>query len=225
MLGRFLEISVACENPLAVLGDFLEFGFRELSVGDVWSHPYAVVSDGVLNVGLHGYQFDSPALTFVQNDLDRWVQAYRLQDIELAFEKLSSESFNEIGFIDPGGQMCAVLESRTFSPPPFDDDSFTVLGRFKALELPCSDRDASRAFWRKLGVDDQARLGMEGPPLHLAKTPHLTCHFHGNVLALAQQAARRGLTNVRIATDERTATVQIGELAFVVHAQPVTFER
>lgn len=216
MLGRFLEISVKCNDLLDALDAFAAYGFRELTVGDVWSHPYAVVSDGVLAVGLHDYAFDSPALTFVQSDLARWVEAYRLQNIDLAFEKLSSESFNEIGFVDPGGQMTAVLESRTFSPPPFDEDSFSALGDLEALELPCADAAASAAFWKKLGVDDDGRLGVNGPRLRLDVSPHLAVHYRGDVLALAQHAARNGLHAVKVAKDERSATARIAGLDFIV---------
>jgi hypothetical protein len=79
MLGRFLEVSVSCPDVLESIHAFEALGFREIPVGDVWSHPYAVVSDGRLNIGLHRYDFDSPSLTFVQSDLQKWRDAYRVQ--------------------------------------------------------------------------------------------------------------------------------------------------
>ena len=44
-------------------------GFKSVEVGEIWSHPYAVMSDGRVHLGLHAYRFDSPALTFVRPDL------------------------------------------------------------------------------------------------------------------------------------------------------------
>jgi molybdate transport system substrate-binding protein len=43
--------------------------YGQAAVGDTWSHAYAVVTDGRLHLGLHGYEFDSPALTWVRPDL------------------------------------------------------------------------------------------------------------------------------------------------------------
>lgn len=222
MLGRFLEISVSCSDVLAAMNDFIELGFREIPVGDVWSHPYAVVSDGTLNIGLHRYDFDSPSLTFVQADLDQWIGAYRMLGIDLAFEKLSSESFNELGFVDPGGQMVTVLESRTFSPPPFDDVNTSMFGQFKALELPTNDVDVSRPYWQKIGLEETGRLGTADLALQFGGSTKLVCHFHADILPLAEHAARRGITEVSIAADERSARITIAGLKLIAHqASPV----
>ncbi len=71
LLGRFLEFSIQTPNIIESLGFYKLLGFQELQVGEVWSHKYAVVSDGVLNIGLHDGKFDSPALTFVHQDVAR----------------------------------------------------------------------------------------------------------------------------------------------------------
>ena len=69
MLGKFLELSVHAPDILESLGFYKSIGFTELETGDVWPHGYAVVSDGDICIGLHDLVFDSPALTFVQQDL------------------------------------------------------------------------------------------------------------------------------------------------------------
>jgi len=68
-IGRFLEFSVRTADILESLYFYKTLGFVELEIGDMWSHKYAVVSDGELNIGLHDREFDAPALTFVQQDL------------------------------------------------------------------------------------------------------------------------------------------------------------
>ena len=70
-LGRFLEVSVQTADVPESLNWYKMLGFAELTTGDMWSHKYAVVSDGVLCIGLHDREFDSPAITFVQPDLAR----------------------------------------------------------------------------------------------------------------------------------------------------------
>jgi hypothetical protein len=217
MLGKFLEVSVSCADVLKTINAFTELGFREIPVGDVWSHPYAVVSDGTLNIGLHRYDFESPALTFVQHDLEKWIDAYRVLGIELAFEKLSSESFNELGFVDPGGQMTTVLESRTFSPAPFDERATSIFGQFKGLEVPTNDASDSRTFWRKVGLEDNGRLGSSGLAIRFGEATSLVCHYEADVLTLAEHAARRGIVNAKIAADERSARIRIDGLTLMAH--------
>lgn len=217
MLGRFLEVSVSCPDVLRSIHAFEALGFVEIPVGDVWSHPYAVMSDGRLNIGLHRYDFDSPSLTFVQSDLEKWRDAYRVQGIELAFEKLSSESFNELGFVAPGGQMTAVLESRTFSPAPFDERDRSVLGRFSRLEIPTNNEEESREFWRKVGLDDDDRLGTSGLHLCFGSATSLVCHFRCDILSLAQAAAQRGIIELTIAADEQSARITIDGLTLTAN--------
>ncbi len=217
MLGRFLEISVSCPDVLETLHAFNEIGFREIPVGDVWSHPYAVVSDGRLNIGLHRYEFESPSLTFVQQDLNQWIAGYRALGIELAFEKLSSESFNELGFVDPSGQMTAVLESRTFSPPPFEERDTSIFGHFDALEIPTDEPQVSREFWTKVGLEEDGRLGTSQVALRFGQATSLVCHFEGDIMAVAEQAARRGITGVTVAGDELSARMHIAGLTLVTH--------
>ena len=88
-------------------------------VGDTWSHPYAVVTDGRLHLGLHGYEFESPSLTWVRPDLAVHAAALESLGIEFAFAKLGDEALHELGFLDPSGQMITLIEARTFSPPAF----------------------------------------------------------------------------------------------------------
>ena len=77
-LGRFLEISLRTPNILESLDFYRSLGFTELQTGDIYAHKYAVVSDGVLCLGLHETEFDAPSITFVCPDLAR--RAQRFQD-------------------------------------------------------------------------------------------------------------------------------------------------
>ena len=53
MLGRFLEFSVATPDIRASLDFYTDLGFSSAEVGDAWPHPYAVVTDGRICLGLH----------------------------------------------------------------------------------------------------------------------------------------------------------------------------
>jgi hypothetical protein len=68
-IGKFLEFSVRTPDILESLHFYKTLGFTELEIGEVWTHKYAVVSDGELTIGLHDREFDAPAITFVQQDI------------------------------------------------------------------------------------------------------------------------------------------------------------
>jgi len=151
MLGRFLEVSVHAPDILESLAFYERLGFTQAPVGETWSHPYAVVTDGRLFIGLHQYEFPSPSLTYVQPDLERRLEALERLGIELAFRRVGADVFNEAGFADPNGQMIALLEARTYSPPDRASHQTSRLGWFEEFALPVRDLAASAGFWEKLG--------------------------------------------------------------------------
>jgi hypothetical protein len=151
MLGRFLEVSVHAPGVLESLDFYRRLGFSEATVGETWSHPYAVVTDGRLAIGLHDYEFASPALTFVKPDLRPHLARLEKLGIEPVFQKLGEDEFNEIGFTDPGGQMVTLIEARTFSPPDRARNETSLCGYFAEFGTPQNDIAAAVRFWDQLG--------------------------------------------------------------------------
>jgi len=175
MLGRFLEVSVYAPEILESLGFYERLGFTQARVGEAWTHPYAVVTDGRVFIGLHAYEFDSPALTFVQPDLMRHIEALEAAGIEMAFRKVGTDVFNEAGFTDPGGQMIAMLEARTFSPPERPGHETSRLGWFEEVALPVGDPVSVAAFWERMGFvaaeeaeEPFPRIGLTSDSLNVA---------------------------------------------------------
>lgn len=174
MLGRFLEVSIHAPDILASLAFYERLGFTQAQVGETWPHPYGVVTDGRLAIGLHLYEFPSPSLTFVQPDLMRRLEAIEALGIELAFRRVGADVFNEAGFTDPDGQMVAMLEARTFSPPARAGREGSRLGWFEEIALPVRDLGSSTAFWERLGfvaaeqVDEPCpRVGLTSDSLNI----------------------------------------------------------
>lgn len=157
MIGRFLEVSLQTSEILESVTFYESLGFRQLQTGDMWTHPYAVVSDGRLHLGLHQYDFESPALTFVLPDLAQHLHAMTRQGIEFAFQKTADDQFNEAGFLDRDGQMIAILEARTYSPAAFARDGFSLLGDFEEYAFPVRDLETGIGFWEPLGFVATAR--------------------------------------------------------------------
>ena len=151
MLGRFLEVGVRAPDVLASLEFYESLGFVQAAVGDAWAHPYAVVTDGRLHLGLHQRRFEAPTLTWVHPELARHVGELPTRGIDLLFSHLAEDAFHELGFTDPSGQVITLVEARTFSPPALRADHATQLGYFAEFGIPTSDLQASAAFWDSLG--------------------------------------------------------------------------
>lgn len=146
LIGRWLEISVHAPDVLESLNFYKALGFEELTTGDIWAHRYAVISDGVVCIGLHERVFDSPALTFVQPDLGKHARSMADHGFEFSFMKLDEDVFNELQFVDYDGNNISMVEARTFSPPA-EDMNNSACGEFFELTLPARDALRAGRFW------------------------------------------------------------------------------
>jgi len=145
-LGHYLEFSVRTPQILDSLGFYKDLGFSELEIGDVWPHKYAVVTDGVLCIGLHEREFDAPAISFVQQDLARHARSMTDHGFEFRFLQLGEDAFNEIRLIDRDGHNITMLEARTFTGgDEFENDS--ICGTWFELSLPSRDTVHAAQFW------------------------------------------------------------------------------
>jgi catechol 2,3-dioxygenase-like lactoylglutathione lyase family enzyme len=172
VLGRFLEVGVRTQDVAASLAFYESLGFAQAVTGDARAHPYAVVTDGRLCLGLHGAGDDETTLTWVHTDLARHAPRLEALGIELEFARLGPEELHELGFVDPAGQRLSLIEARTFSPPPASRPS--QLGYFEEIGIPAADLGRSAAFWDSLGlvafepVDEPfARVVVAGRDLNL----------------------------------------------------------
>ena len=147
--GRFLEISIHSPDVRTSLDFYRRMGLVEAEPGDIWHHHYAVVSDGRVALGLHGYEFASPALCWVLPGIAAFAPALTAAGIELQFVKTGYEEFNELGYLDPDGQMLTVLEARTYSPS--GEAPKPACGFFSEYRYPVHDLNRSVTFWEQQG--------------------------------------------------------------------------
>ena len=166
MLGLFLELSVATTDIRASVEFYERLGFTQCVAGDHWPHPYGVLTDGRLVIGLHQYRFASPSLTFVRAGIARHVAAIEATGAQLEFRRTGEDVFNEIGFRDPSGHMVTVLEARTYSPASRDRDQPSLCGDFSEYSLPARDAATARRQWESFGFValDDAQSPDAGPP-------------------------------------------------------------
>ncbi len=167
MLGRFLEFSVQSADIPHSLEFYAKLGFTQAQVGDAWNHPYAVVTDGRICVGLHQQSPATPALTFVRPDILNQAGLLETDGVELQVRRLGNAVFNEIGFLDPCGVLVRMIEARSFSPSERKATQVSHCGYFEEIALPAADMDGAKAFWEGKGF-----VGMDALQ---ARLPHISC--------------------------------------------------
>jgi catechol 2,3-dioxygenase-like lactoylglutathione lyase family enzyme len=202
ILGRFLEISVHAPAIQDSLAFYESLGFVQASVGETWPHPYAVVTDGRLFLGLHGALPASPSITFVAPQLLHVVDQLEAHGIEFDELHLEAEAFNRAAFRDPTGVTVNLLEARTFSPPQLDRAVDTTCGYFSELGVPVRESEPLRAFWEPLGfvaLEEElrpfARTPLTSDRLNLAL--YRSRAFRSPVLAFEDEHMQERLARLR----------------------------
>jgi catechol 2,3-dioxygenase-like lactoylglutathione lyase family enzyme len=216
MLGEFHELSVHADDIPASLAFWEKLGFVQAQVGGAWTHPYAVITDGRLTLGLHRYEFASPALSFVRPGLRDLVPAIEALGIELEFYKLGTDQFNELGFFDPDRQMICLLEARTYSPA-FEPPGASKLGWFGEYRMPVRSAEESARFWESLGLLPDERAHATGARLLCCTGLNLGAHedralrapalafYDEGMAARVDRLAESGLEFLRVRRDRSGA--------------------
>jgi catechol 2,3-dioxygenase-like lactoylglutathione lyase family enzyme len=177
VLGRFHEVSLETADIRESVEFYERLGFSQAETNDAWTHPYGVLTDGRLFLGLHQRQFPSPALTFVHAGIAEFAAELEAQGIALDIRNTGDEVFNEIGFRDPVGQNVLVLEARTYSPVTRRPEETSLCGYFTELSVPAADFAVAKAFWEPHGF--VATEEPDAPYAHLPLTSdHLDLAFH-----------------------------------------------
>jgi catechol 2,3-dioxygenase-like lactoylglutathione lyase family enzyme len=167
VLGRFLELSLATPDIQASLDFYTKLGFSQAEVGEAWPHPYAVVTDGRICLGLHQAAIPAPSMTFVRPGLLKHLDALEKLGVKFEFRRLGNDVFNEVGWFDPAGQLIRLIEARTFSPSKRIVTDTSRCGYFLEIALPAPDLDASKAYWEQFGF-----VGIDEREDRL---PHVSC--------------------------------------------------
>lgn len=175
--GRFHELSLATNDIRASVEFYERLGFSQAETADTYAHPYGVLTDGRLYLGLHQRRAPSPTLTFVRARVAAQLDEFERHGIELTLRHLGDEVFNEIGFEGPHGESVRVIEARTYSPAARAGRETSLCGDFAEVSLPAADFVVAQAFWELLGF--VATLEAETPYVHLPLTSdRLDIAFH-----------------------------------------------
>jgi catechol 2,3-dioxygenase-like lactoylglutathione lyase family enzyme len=199
VLGRFLEYSIPTADIRASVDFYGKLGFSQAQVGETWAHPYAVVTDGRLHLGLHQLVTAVPALTFVKPDVLRQLDALESRGVVFEYRHLGNDVFNEVGWLDPSGHLIRLIEARTFSPIKHPRRS--LCGYFLEIALPVPDREIAKQYWEELGF-----VGLDEPDAGL---PHVSCTSDSIDIGLYDPAQLRLPTLVFEADDVAAALARL----------------
>jgi catechol 2,3-dioxygenase-like lactoylglutathione lyase family enzyme len=191
VLGRFLEYSIPTPDIRASVDFYGKLGFAQAQVGETWAHPYAVVTDGRLHLGLHQLATAVPALTFVKPDVLGQLDALESRGVVFEYRKLGNDVFNEVGWLDPSGHLIRLIEARTFSPVKQPRGS--LCGYFLEIALAVPDRELAKQYWERLGF-----VGLDEPDGAL---PHVSCTSDSIDIGLYDPAQLR-MPTLMFETDE-----------------------
>jgi catechol 2,3-dioxygenase-like lactoylglutathione lyase family enzyme len=177
VLGRFHEVSIATADIRESVEFYERLGFTQAQTTDTWPHPYGVLTDGRIFIGLHQRRFPAPALTFVHEGIATFASELEGRGIRLDFSRTGDEIFNELGFQDTHGHNVVVLEARTYSPVARTPEETSLCGYFTEYSLPASRFDDAKEFWEPLGFVSTEEP--DAPYAHLPLTSdHLDIAFH-----------------------------------------------
>ena len=202
MLGRFLEFSLVTPDVQASLEFYTRLGFSQAAVGEAWVHPYAVVTDGRICLGLHQHAMPAPSVTFVKPDLLKYLEKLERLGLEMEFRRLGNDVFNEVGWFDPSGQLVRLIEARTFSPSKRPGLDTSQCGYFLEIALPAANLDEAKSYWE--------RVGFVGIDESNDRLPHVSCTSDYVDLGLYDPAHLRRST-LRFEVDDLGGT--LGRLA------------
>jgi catechol 2,3-dioxygenase-like lactoylglutathione lyase family enzyme len=151
VLGKFHEISLQTADIAASVAFYERLGFSHCGTTDTWQHPYGVMTDGRLYIGLHQFKFPSPTITYVQPDVAQHVHGFEKLGVEIAWKRVGEDAFNEFGFLDPSGQAVRVQEAPTHFSSERDRGESSLCGDFAEFSMPAPEFEPMREFWEKLG--------------------------------------------------------------------------
>jgi catechol 2,3-dioxygenase-like lactoylglutathione lyase family enzyme len=151
VLGKFHEISLQTADIADSVAFYEKLGFVQCGTTDTWTHPYGVLTDGRLYIGLHQFKFPSPTITYVQAGVDHLVHGMEKLGVEIAWKRVGEDAFNEFGFLDPSGQAVRIQEAPTHFASERDRGDGSLCGDFAEFSVPAPDFEPMREFWEKVG--------------------------------------------------------------------------
>ena len=202
MLGRFHEISIETADIADSVAFYEKLGFSQCGTTDTWPHPYGVLTDGKIFIGLHQFKFPSPTLTYVRAGVEQHAHVIEKLGIDLAWKRVGEDVFNEFGFLDPSGQAVRIQEAATHFSGDREGGESSLCGDFAEYSLPAGDFQPLREFWEPLGFVAMEETDAPYPRMsmtsdHLDLGVHRSRLFDAPMLVFASADMSDRIENLR----------------------------
>ena len=158
-LGESLEVALAVKDLPVSLAFYKTLGFSQFGEPYSEPHPWIVLSDGDVHLGLHQYDRPSPILMYFSNRFSETLEQVQSLGIDFA-ERIEVEGrLVMAAFDDPNGQRIGLADLMGAKIEMPAVEGLLPIGAFGEYSIPTADRDVSVDFYRKLGFEGQVYDG------------------------------------------------------------------
>lgn len=154
-LGTSLEVSLSVKSLPEALEFFNRLGFRKFNDPYDDPHPWIILSDGVIHLGLHQETLPSPSLVYFSDRFAECAAHLEQLGIPLVHRMESDGRVLALGFEDPNGQAVGVVDLMGQEIPAPVGPTELPIGKFGEYSIPTADLSRSVAFWKQFGFDGQ----------------------------------------------------------------------
>lgn len=148
-LGSYAHFSVSVLRLNESVPFYQTIGFKKL-----WDNsepkPWALLTDGRVNIHLFESEFPSPALHYFSSGMDEKISELQRMGFPLEQQKSKDGSRQQHIFLDPNEVSIMLMHHDEAEMPKPSGSSHSLLGSFVELSINTDDIQPSLEFWQKL---------------------------------------------------------------------------
>lgn len=148
-LGNYAHVSISVRSLSESIPFYEKLGFRKLW-GNELPHPWALFTDGKLNIHLYESYFPSPALHYFSAHMRDKVLALLRIGMKAEQQKSRDGQRTQHSFVDPNDLGVTLMHHNDAEMPAPSGESHSLLGTFGELSISTEDLKTSIEFWGKL---------------------------------------------------------------------------
>ena len=230
-LGSYAHISISVSSLSDSLPFYEKLGFRKL-----WDNsepkPWALLTDGGVNIHLFESEFPSPALHYFSSVMDEKTHELDRVGFSLEEQKSKDGSRQQHTFLDPNEIRIMLMHYNDAEMPKPAGTSHSILGSFGEMSINTDSLQASVDFWEKLDFIPTYQSNKTYPwallsdgtltlGLHQTKDfsdPALT-YFAPDIAVRVDALERAGVPLQRLRNEGAVLTAPDGQIFFLLKGE------
>ena len=150
-LGNYTHISISVRNLSESIKFYETLGFYKIGE-NTYPIPWALFTDGVLNISLSETTFHSPSINYFSLDVASRIKFLSGKGLIVEQQIIAESKIVHNVLSDPDGFRIALLESNGENRQP-NGISISQCGTFRELSIPVTDFKKSVEFWRQFDFE------------------------------------------------------------------------